>query len=208
MSISTAFSAFFAILFNKSQSKLWQKAQTGELIGRDKHQIALEEATTKGNDQGRLDAKKDFEGQVKKFEADIAELKKSLKNANADQSDAIYTLVLMQREGRLVDFLQEDMSPFSDDQIGAAARQVHTGCRKVLKDYFNVKPVLNQVEGDSVDVPEGFNPSEYELTGNVSGSAPYKGELRHKGWKVSQLNLPQRQQTTGLEVICPAEVEV
>src|SRR4051812_45882142 len=50
-----------------------------------------------------------------------------------DTSAALQLLALLQREGRFVDFLQENVTGFSDQDVGAAARVVHEGCRKALK---------------------------------------------------------------------------
>ena len=105
-------------------------------------------------------------------------------------------------------FIKEDISAFSDDQVGAAVRQIHQGCSKVLKDYFKVEAISNGIEGDTVEVPKGFDVNEYTLSGQVTGEAPYKGELRHKGWKVTETTLPIRQQKENLSVIAAAEVEV
>ena len=208
MNIGTAFSAFFAILFKKDKAKFWRKGQSGELIGLDAHKKELDKAEEKGQQQGQKDSASELDAKVKEFETQLKELKNQLNSNGKDRSDAVYTLVLLQREGRLVDFLQEDISAYSDEQIGAAVRQVHAGCRKVLKDYFSVKALRSDNEGETVEVPSGFNPVEYELTGNITGSAPYKGALRHRGWKASQVSLPERQAGQKLEVIAPAEVEV
>jgi len=51
----------------------------------------------------------------------------------ADTHDrAVQMLALLQREGRLIDFVLEDLTAYSDAQIGAAARDVHAGCHRVL----------------------------------------------------------------------------
>src|SRR5438067_1804514 len=59
----------------------------------------------------------------------------------ARSEQALHLLSLLQREGRLVDFCQEDLAGFSDVQIGAAARAVHDGCRKALREVFELTPV-------------------------------------------------------------------
>ena len=66
-------------------------------------------------------------------------------------------LTMLQREGRLIDFLQEEVAAFSDAEIGAAARVVHAGCRKTLQQCFLLEPILTEAEGDTVTVPEGFD---------------------------------------------------
>jgi hypothetical protein len=49
----------------------------------------------------------------------------------ADVPDrAVQMLALLQREGRLVDFVLENLTTYSDAQIGASVRDVHAGCRR------------------------------------------------------------------------------
>src|SRR5688572_6343878 len=68
----------------------------------------------------------------------------------AVHASGLFLLGMLQREGRLIDFLQEDVSGFSDTEVGAAARVVHEGCRKVMKEYLPVIAVVPQAEGDKV----------------------------------------------------------
>ncbi len=60
---------------------------------------------------------------------------------------ALQLLGLLQQEGRLIDFLQEDLGAAGDADIGAAARIVHEGCRKVLRTHFELAPVRSEREG-------------------------------------------------------------
>jgi hypothetical protein len=122
--------------------------------------------------------------------------------------EAVHLLSLLQREGRLVDFLREDIQQFEDAQVGAAARSVHEGCTKVLADYFSLEPVMKEGEGDPVTVPEGFDPSAVKLVGQVTGDPPFKGTLAHHGWKASKAELPARPEGQDKTVIGQAEVEV
>jgi hypothetical protein len=122
--------------------------------------------------------------------------------------DAVHLLALLQREGRLVDFLREDIQQFEDAQIGAAARSVHEGCTKVLDDYFSIEPVRKEGEGDDVTVPEGFDPSAIKLVGEVTGDPPFKGTLAHHGWKAQKAELPEQPEGQDRTVIGQAEVEV
>jgi len=121
---------------------------------------------------------------------------------------ALQLLSLLQREGRLVDFLQQEVSKFSDAQIGQAARVVHEGCRRTLLRYLEVEPVLEQAEGAPTTVKEGFDPSTIKLVGNVVGSAPFKGVLRHKGWRAREIRLPETLAGHDFEILAPAEVEL
>ncbi len=122
--------------------------------------------------------------------------------------DAVYTLVLLQRAGRLVDFLFEDLDAYDDAQVGAAVRQIHAGCRRVLEEHFAVRTVLEGAEGSTVTVPAGFDPSAVQLCGRISGSPPFAGLLRHRGWRVTKTDFPQRSARIDPAVIQPAEVEV
>lgn len=117
-------------------------------------------------------------------------------------------LSLLQNKGRLIDFLQEDITRYPDAQIGAAIRYIHEDCSNALSEYVTFAPVMSQKEGESVVVSEGFDPSEIRLTGNITGAPPFKGILRHSGWKVSQINLPGLPKGQKHTVIAPAEVEI
>ncbi len=122
---------------------------------------------------------------------------------------AVQLLSILQREGRLIDFLQEDLRQYEDAQIGAAVRNVHEGCQKALKEYFVIEPVRTEAEGSEITVPPGFDPKEIRLVGNVSGNPPFHGELMHRGWRVKKVNLPKLMQAEEKNMIlAAAEVEV
>jgi len=120
---------------------------------------------------------------------------------------AIQMLALLQRDGRLVDFLAENISAYPDTQLGAAVRTIHDTCRQVLDRYVKLEPVLDSEEDQPVTVQTGFDPAAIKLIGNVAGEPPVRGMLRHKGWRVMEVNLPPLSQT-GRMVIAPAEVEL
>ena len=118
-------------------------------------------------------------------------------------------LAVLQRDGRLVDFLQEDIDTYSDAQIGAAVRDIHRGCRKSLRDYLTIEPVLGGLEDSPVTVAVDFDPAEIRLTGNVQGSPPFRGVLKHHGWRVKSVQLPVLPTSRGeSSVLAPAEVEI
>jgi hypothetical protein len=121
---------------------------------------------------------------------------------------ALSLLALLQREGRLVDFLEQDIAAFSDAEIGAVARVVHEGCRKALRGHAKIAPVRAEEEGATVTLAAGYSPAEVKLSGNVQGSAPYKGVLRHRGWRAADLVLPTPVKGHDPHVIAPAEVEL
>jgi hypothetical protein len=121
---------------------------------------------------------------------------------------ALFLLGLFQREGRLLDFLQEDISSFGDADVGAAARLVHDGCKKVLSQYVPIAPVVKDGEGAAIDVPAGFDANRFRLTGNVTGAGPWKGSLKHHGWAATKIALPDVPTTVDVKVLAPAEVEL
>lgn len=126
----------------------------------------------------------------------------------ADTASALQLLALLQREGRLVDFLQQDVTAFADADIGAAARVVHDGCKKALASHLGIRPVRSEPEGGRITLEDGFDPGEIKLVGNVGGSAPYRGTLRHRGWRVESLSLPKLLSGHDARVLAPAEVEL
>ena len=131
------------------------------------------------------------------------------KSGTAAQRDgALAFLALLQREGRLVDFLRESLDTYSDADIGAAARDVHRGCKKVLEQHLKIEPVMPGAEEDKVSVPKGFDPAEVRLIGEAKGEPPFRGTLRHHGWRVVDAKLPTLAEGVDRTVIAPAEVEV
>lgn len=121
---------------------------------------------------------------------------------------ALQLLGLLQREGRFVDFLQEDISGFSDAEVGAAARVVHEGCKNALNEHLTVEPIRSEAEETRVTLEAGFDAKRVRLTGNVTGQPPFTGTLTHRGWQVAQLSLPQLTEGHDASVIAPAEVEL
>lgn len=121
---------------------------------------------------------------------------------------ALTLLALFQREGRLVDFLEEDVQSFPDADIGAAARVVHAGCRKALREHVTLEPVRAEEEGAKVTLERGFDASVTKLVGNVTGDGPYAGALKHRGWRVVEARLPRPLEGHDARVIAQAEVEL
>jgi hypothetical protein len=131
--------------------------------------------------------------------------------ARAEESPdrAVQLLALLQRDGRLVDFFGEDIAPYQDAQIGAAVRELHANCRKALAQYVTLEPVIDGEEDRPVTVEEGFDPASVKLVGNVTGRPPLRGLLRHRGWRVTEINLPSLPaREADRTVVAPAEVEI
>ncbi|HYO71647.1 MAG TPA: DUF2760 domain-containing protein [Archangium sp.] len=125
-----------------------------------------------------------------------------------EHASALLLLSMLQREGRLIDFLQENVASFSDADVGAAARIIHEGCRKVVQQYLSLKPVLPESEGARVSVPVGFDAQRIRLTGNVAGQPPYSGALKHHGWVTTEVKFPSVSPALDPRVLAPAEVEL
>jgi hypothetical protein len=123
-------------------------------------------------------------------------------------ASSLLLLGALQREGRLLDFLQQDVSGFSDDQVGAAARVVHGGCRKILQQYFEFEAAAMEPEGTEVSVPKGFDPQRWRVTGNLAGQPPFRGTLRHHGWVTKQIRMPVVSESLDPRIVAPAEVEI
>ncbi len=126
----------------------------------------------------------------------------------ADPRAALQLLALLQREGRLIDFLQEDLTNASDTEIGAAVRVVHAGCRKALNEHIKLSPICEDSEGSLLSLPSDFNRQAIRLTGNVPNEGPFQGTLIHPGWRVTTLELPQLAAEIDLHIVMPAEVEL
>ncbi len=176
-----AIRTFFAILFDSSAAKTVEQALSGQ---------TTEESET-DDAQAAVAAAKSSEPPPPK------------------RSEALTLLAALQREARFVDFAQESLESYSDEQVGAAAREVQRDCQQVLKRMFDICPLLKAEESATVDVPAGFDAGCYRLTGNVSGEPPYKGVLVHHGWKATACQLPT---WTGSDeaalTVSPAEVEL
>jgi Domain of unknown function (DUF2760) len=182
--ILTAFRAFFGSLFSGDTATRVQSALSGKLLPAPQPAAVPTPAP-------------------KPVEAKRPESKKPT------QSEAITLLATLQREARLVDFLKEDLSTYSDEQVGAAVRAIHQDAGKVLDRFFALQPVIADEEGAKVSVPSSFDAARYHLTGKVTGEAPFTGTLRHHGWEATKCELPH---FTGAEsaakTVAPAEVEV
>jgi hypothetical protein len=120
---------------------------------------------------------------------------------------ATQVLAILQRDGRLIDFLMEDLTAYDDAQIGAAVRDVHAGSREALQRYFTLEPVLDDEEGRPVTLDRNVDAARVKVVGSVTGSAAIRGVLRHRGWEATRVALPPLP-SSGHNVVAPAEVEV
>lgn len=182
--LALAFAAFFRVLFNAPFAGRVARLQSPEQV----------------QPQGAPAPDKVPQKSVEKPEAP------KLRSAPTDS--ALQLLGLLQREGRFIDFIQEDVASFSDAEIGAAARVVHESVRKALRDHLSLERVRSEAEGARITVEKGFSASELRLTGNVVGEPPFTGTLTHAGWRVVRFELPKLSEGHALKIIAPAEVEL
>ncbi len=125
------------------------------------------------------------------------------------RSDALNLLAALQREARFLDFLQESLEGYPAEDIKAAVIDIHRDSRQVVERMFGIRPLIDQEEGSSIEVPAGFDAARFTLTGQVSGSAPYRGQLMHPGWQATRCEVPRwTGSPEGSQVLAPAEVEV
>ncbi|GBH23555.1 DUF2760 domain-containing protein [Burkholderia vietnamiensis] len=126
----------------------------------------------------------------------------------ASPQAALQLLGLRQRDGRFIDFVEEDIAGYADADIGGAARLVHDGCRAALREHFTSGPVRDEAEGTRGTLPAGFDAMAVRVTGNVVGAAPFTGTVSHRGWRVADVRLPKLTGSHDASVIAPAEVEL
>ena len=125
------------------------------------------------------------------------------------RSEALTLLATLQREARLVDFIKEPIAGYDDAQIGAAVRDIHRDCGKILDRLFDLQPVVAQSEGETVEVPAGFDPGRYRLVGNVTGDPPHRGTLAHHGWEAKKCEIPEwTGSDAAARLVAAAEVEL
>ncbi|QNT71268.1 DUF2760 domain-containing protein [Defluviicoccus vanus] len=130
--------------------------------------------------------------------------------AKQAEAEVVSFLAVLQDKGRLVDFLMDDISAYNNEQVGAAARVVHSGCKAALQDHIRIRPVRDEKEGARITVAPGYAADEYRLIGKISGEPPFSGTLIHRGWKPESVKLPRVLHSGGdrLPTIAPAEVEL
>ena len=120
----------------------------------------------------------------------------------------LHSLSILQREGRLMDFFDEDLSRYEDAQIGAAVRSIQEDCKKAVKKYIDPKPVLEGSEGETITIEAGFDIDAITLVGNVAGTPPFSGVIKHPGWKAGKKDVPKLSDVQDASIVTPAEVEI
>jgi hypothetical protein len=127
--------------------------------------------------------------------------------AASSADGALQMLGILQRDARLLDFLMEDISAYTDDQVGAAVRELHEQCRESVARYVALEPVIDGVEGTYAQAP-ATDPASVKFVGNVPAQPPSGGILRHRGWRAAKVDLPTPSAHQDVTVLAPAEIEV
>jgi uncharacterized protein DUF2760 len=120
----------------------------------------------------------------------------------------LHSLSILQRDGHLLDFFGEDLTDYDDEQIGMAVRSIHDDCKKAIKKYIDLKPVIDKEEGEIIRVEPGFDMDSIKLVGNVSGEPPFEGVLKHPGWKAGKRDIPKLSDIQNSSIISHAEIEI
>ena len=196
--IAIAIGSFFAILGNARLASDITRLRGGEALAADVPPVPPKEVRIE------VPVEKIVEVRV---EVPVEKIVEKVVEKRTD-APALQLLGLLQREARFVDFVQEDVAGYTDADIGAAARVVHEGCRKVLREHVTIAPVRSEPEGSRVTLAAGFDATEVRLTGNVVGQAPFTGTLGHRGLRVLEARLPQLTDEKAAAILAQAEVEL
>jgi hypothetical protein len=110
-------------------------------------------------------------------------------------------LTALQRGGFLLDFLTEDISRYSDADVGATTRDIQRVCGGALRELVGLESILPGQENDVITIDGDYDPAALRLTGNARNGPPYRGIIRHAGWRATRLG-------NGATILWPAELEV
>ena len=144
--------------------------------------------------------------------AEPAAAAKAIESAKAADG-AVQILSILQREARLIDFLEEDIAAYSDEQVGAAVRDIHKNSRAALERHISLRPVVDGVEGTNTNLASAGLDAKDTLRLRIVGKVPADGKvdsgvLRHRGWRVEKVDLPATPMGKKATILAPAEIEV
>jgi hypothetical protein len=184
MGLIVATKAFFKLLANRELSDSFQKLLDGELLPK------IVQSSPPPTEKTSSSQSNQSQGQPVR-------------------SDAISLLAALQRESRLLDIVNEPLEDYSDAQVGAASRDVLKSSGKVIERMFGLIPLTSAAEGSQIETPAEFDAAEYRLTGNVSGTAPFRGSVAHHGWKATRCDVPKwTGNSSSAMVVAPIELEI
>lgn len=137
-----------------------------------------------------------------------ASVKTASQPTREDPAVKLRLLALLQRDSRLVDFLMENIQGLEDGQIAAAVREIQPKAQAALKKFIDIVPCVSLPDGAEIEVPVGHHPSHFKVTGNVPPQPPYKGAVRHPGWKANRVEIPPLAKGEDGMILEPTEVEI
>ena len=185
MGVMVATKAFFKLMFNRELSDQFQQMLDGNALPAPKQEPTKASAKASAKAPAKAVSPK------------------------PSRSEAISLLASLQREARLIDLVSESLGEYSDEQVGAAAREVLEESGKVIKRMFDLQPISQAEDGSEITTPEKFDPAQYRLTGNVAGEAPFKGMLAHHGWRANKCEIPKWNGSDAAKnVVAPVEIEI
>jgi len=188
MSVAVAFRSFFAALFNNDRAEAIRQVLDGDPVA-----VRLEQPKPVVESAAATLAAKTAAAQS------VA--------AKPIRSEALTLLSMLQREARLVDLIQEPLDQYSDAQVGAAARPCLMQCRSTLQRMFDLRPLVDSQEGQTVEVPAGVSPLRYQWVGEGPTDRT-SGQLVHPGWRANRCEIAQwTGEAADAEVVAPAQVE-
>lgn len=192
-----AFRCLFAVLFGQvavDAARQLLEATSSEEVAARTPGDSKKEPGDSGNEPGKIASRTP---------------RATAQKAKPARSEALTLLAALQRESRFLDIVNEPLGDYSDQQIGAAARDVLRDAAAVLKRMFDLQPVVDQADGSALEVPPNYDPATYRLSGQVTGEPPFEGTLVHHGWRATRCELPEWSGSSGtVRVVAPAEVEV
>ena len=134
---------------------------------------------------------------------------RAAKPSEPPEHTALRLLASLQEDGRLVDFLTEEIAGYSDEQIGAATRGIHDGCAKALRALRHARAgAVGHARTTTVTVPAGFDPRAHPAHRQRARRAAVHGHAAPRAAGApTGVTLPAR---SGLDptIIAPAEVEI
>lgn len=150
-----------------------------------------------------------LESETSRLKLEAEKLKAAPKEDHSNlEEGACALLSLMQKEARFIDFVKENLEGIDDARVGSISRLIHKDLSKVFDQYVKIEAILDQKEGEKIQLEEGFDMGLLQLSGNVDAKLPFEGTLRHKGWIAQKLNLPKRPKDERNRVLVASEVEV
>lgn len=184
-----------------------EKAKSDELT--DKIKKLSQKIEDLNSEKAKLtEQERDLSNKLKDSQAKLASANANLKGGKDTVPPAAYQILyLLQKEGRLIDMLHENIDDYDDETLGGAFRKLHEDLQELIKERFILEPVLNEEEGNTITL-DSIDPDSVKVSGKVPAEGPFTGELIHKGWRLKECKLPEMVDGWKGDVIAQAEIEI